>query len=199
MRDKKTVSFSSKQVTALALFLSLLFHAGLYFWLRGSYKVANFVSAKKGVVSVEFVQSVSHEPVLPKSKGPDKKPAQEQKTQPEKAQNLAGQKGVEGDPQAVARETDVFITKITDLIASHKIYPQEAIDREEEGKVILGITVERDGHISGVQIEQASPFELLNQAALRSVHRIESFPPVPELVPVPLHLHVPLVFRIETR
>ena len=189
---------NSNKWTSVALIISVLLHAALYAWLRGSYKVAHLVTSRQGVVSVDFVQPVSHGAATLRGKGqePQKEKAE---TESRQAQNLMGQKGVEGDPQAVARETDQFIAKITSLIASHKIYPQEAIDREEEGKVILGITVERDGEISSVQIEQPSAFDLLNQAALRSAHSIERFPPVPELVPVPLHLHVPIVFRIETR
>lgn len=190
----------SRKVLIFGMFLSAVVHALIYFFLYRTYSTARPLNTRKGVVSVEFVHSFSHKSVEEKGDRKKVEPQNSVAAVPQNVEpNLVGQKGVEGDPAAQARETDAFIATVTALIAQHKIYPSEAIAREEEGRVILGLTVERDGLISSVQIEQPSPFELLNEAAIRSIHKIQRFPPVPDLISVPLHLHVPLVFRLETR
>lgn len=158
--------------------------------------------ARKGVVSVSLVESVQHQPqaqpqARAKVKSMEKAPVPEKSEQTAQQQPTQGQPGEAGDPKAVARESDLLIGAVTQLINSHKIYPQEAIDREEEGKVTLGLTLDRAGQLLDLKVEEPSPFELLNQAALLTVRAVKQFPRLPEVVPAPLHLHVPLIFRIE--
>jgi len=101
-----------------------------------------------------------------------------------------------GDPHAIELESDRFIAAVTRLIEQRKIFPKEAIDRDEEGKVMIGISLDREGHLLESKIEEPCKFQLLNDAALRTVNSVK-FPEVPEIVPTPVHLHVPLVYRIE--
>jgi TonB family protein len=86
---------------------------------------------------------------------------------------------------------------VTALINQHKAFPPSAIDREEEGQVLIAVTIAKDGHILESKIESPSPFESLNQAALDAILAVGKFPELPDPTPEPIHLHVPLIFKIE--
>ena len=62
---------------------------------------------------------------------------------------------------------------------------------------MVAITVDREGKLLDASIEVPSSFDLLNEAALKTVKAIVQYPRVPLSVAAPLHLHIPLVFRIE--
>jgi protein TonB len=102
-----------------------------------------------------------------------------------------------GDPKAMGEESSIFISTVSRMLEQKKIYPQSAIDREQEGKVVVGLTLNREGSLTAANIEEPSPFELLNEAALKTVRAVAKFPAVPALIPAPIHLHVPLIYRIE--
>ena len=190
----------TEKITWIAIVVSLVFHAGLYVVLRGSSSARVPTLGRRGVVAVDFVQTYSHRRGAKTKESAEDQVATSGHSASRSASEPASANapvGPVGDPAVAERESNLFILAITTLIDRHKIYPPAAVEREEEGKVVLGISVERDGRIASVEIEEPCPFELLNQAALRTVNAIGHFPPVPEIVPVPLHLHVPLVFRVE--
>jgi TonB family protein len=173
--------------------LSLGVHSVLYLWLQYQKQIP--VASKRGVVSVNFVEPVVHQAadraVKRKSDVVSTKPMR--KPQPAPPQPNPPPP----DPQAQANEAGVFIGTVARLVAQHRIYPQEAIDREQEGKVIVGLTLDREGILTAANVEEASPYQLLNDAALKTVHAVGHYPPVPDIVPAPIHLHIPLVYRIE--
>lgn len=179
--------------------LSLAVHLVFYTWFY--YKKHVPANTRHGVVSVSFVQSVDHEASVAKARKAKSQPSHEatptQTSQSNAAEDSKVQNAEPGDPAAIQRESDIFIGAVTRLLEQRKIYPQQAIDREEEGKVIVGLTLDRDGLLTAANLEGPSPFQLLNEAALRTVRAVGHFPKVPDVVPAPIHLHVPMVYRIE--
>ncbi len=178
--------------------LSLVVHLIFYIWFYFKKHVP--ANIRHGVVSVNFVQSVDHEASVAKARKAKSQPSSEvpaAQSQPANAADSKPQNAEPGDPAAIQRESDIFIGTVTRLLEQKKIYPQPAIDREEEGKVIVGLTLDREGLVTAVNLEESSPFNLLNEAALRTVRAVGHFPRVPDVVPAPIHLHVPLVYRIE--
>lgn len=190
------------RILLLALVGSILLHFSIYYGLA-------FVRGRRptlghGVVSVDFIQAVQHEaPIATKAKpksNPKAIPKAPAATQPTVVPAPALPISTPaGDPNALAHESNAFIGAVTGLLSQSKIYPRESIEREEEGRVIVGLTLDRNGQVIDAKIEEACVFVRLNEAALQTVKGVARFPEVPALLPAPIHLHVPLVFQIEHR
>ncbi len=180
----------------VGLAFSLAAHAGLWLWLHAG--ATKLVAQPRGVVSVEFLTAVSHHP----SKEPvvAKKPRQShpQSDLATSASDVKPTNQPVGDPGATEQSVEPFLASVSQILNRNKIYPRAALDREEEGRVTVGLTLARDGHVMDARIEEASPFSRLNEAALQTVKSIKDFPPVPDSIAVPLHLHIPLNFKLDT-
>lgn len=186
------------RVVAVTLIFSVFLHVlvAAYFWSSRRAGPA----LKQGSIAVDLIQSVPGERFEDPHNHPGRK-AKRQMTRktPERSSQTQQNEQPPGDPNGSAKESDLYIAQVSRLIAARKIYPRSAVDREEEGKVILGVTLDREGHVVESKIETASPFESLNAAALDTIKAVGQFPPIPPEVPDPIHLHVPLIFKVETR
>ena len=58
------------------------------------------------------------------------------------------------------------------------VYPSKAIDKNQQGKVIIKVTINRDGKVQSVVLKEKSKFKLLNQAANKAVAKAH-YPNVP--------------------
>lgn len=58
-------------------------------------------------------------------------------------------------------------------------YPEEALRKHIYGEIRLAVTLERDGHVGGVEILQSSGQRVLDQAAIRIVRLAAPFQPIP--------------------
>jgi protein TonB len=103
------------------------------------------------------------------------------------AGTLVGQgQGTEGAGRGVfgdgTREGpgDEYLEKLRRWLAKYKQYPQAAIDKKEEGQVIIGFTLKRDGTVLTAWIERSSGNPLLDEAALAMMHRASPVPPIPD-------------------
>ncbi|MDB4456195.1 TonB family protein [bacterium] len=68
----------------------------------------------------------------------------------------------------------------TILTSTYKkiVYPSSAIDKNQQGKVVLKVTVDRSGKVQSIDLKEKSKFKLLNKAADRAVTKAH-FPSVP--------------------
>ena len=64
-------------------------------------------------------------------------------------------------------------------IATKKTYPRSARSKEQEGRVRISITVQRDGSLGQVQVIEASQHSLLNEASLVAVQKAAPFKKMP--------------------
>jgi len=152
------------------------------------------VTPKRGIIAVEFIHSVKHEePAVEQASG-RKRPTfrAKQPAPPPQAEAVAA-----ADATA-APELSAYIEAVLKMIHRRKIYPPEAIDRGEEGRVLIGVSVARSGEVLETRIEEPSPFSRLNQAALQTVSGVKAFPPLPSGLAEPFHMHIPLVYRVES-
>lgn len=62
----------------------------------------------------------------------------------------------------------------------HVIYPESAIDRNQQGDVVLKLTITRDGDIQSVLYDKRADFSSLNKAAERAVKNAKPYPPAPK-------------------
>lgn len=153
------------------------------------------VVSKHGVIAVDFIQEVHHEPTVSQKAVSTKAKKANVK---QKAQvKTAAPEPIPFDKATVAQETNAYIISVARLINERKIYPREAVDREQEGRVVVGLTLNAAGEKVESAIEEPCPFQLLNDAALKTIAAVGKFPAVPAGVGVPLHLHIPLVFKVE--
>jgi protein TonB len=68
----------------------------------------------------------------------------------------------------------------TILTSTYKkiVYPSSAIDKNQQGKVVLKVIVDRSGKVQSIDLQEKSKFKLLNKAANRAVTKAH-FPSVP--------------------
>lgn len=59
-------------------------------------------------------------------------------------------------------------------------YPEQARQRRLQGRLVLTVSVRRDGSVQGVDIVEPSGIALLDQAAARIVRLAEPYPPLPD-------------------
>ncbi len=77
------------------------------------------------------------------------------------------------------------------------IYPERAIDRNQEGTVVLKVTVNRKGRVLNIKNDEPSRYRLLNSAAMRAIKKASPFPSAPKkLKGDRFDLEFPIVFRI---
>jgi protein TonB len=93
--------------------------------------------------------------------------------------NEGAGRGVFGD-DALEGPGDEYLEKLRRWLAKYKQYPQAAIDKKEEGQVIIGFTLKRDGTVLTAWIERSSGIPLLDEAALAMMHRASPVPPIPD-------------------
>lgn len=95
-----------------------------------------------------------------------------------------------------ADEISQYLGALIGILNQHKVYPRDAMERDEEGNVVIAVTVEGDGSVHSWRVESPCPFENLNQAALKAIQRAGRFPPLPAGVGAPAHFHIPIKFEI---
>lgn len=82
----------------------------------------------------------------------------------------------DGDPNSLG---DEYLERLRRWVNRYKQYPPSALDRKQEGQVLLGFTLERDGTVLDAWIEKSSGSKVLDEAALRMMHEASPVPPVP--------------------
>ncbi len=79
----------------------------------------------------------------------------------------------------------------------HVIYPGSAIDRDQQGDVILKLTISRQGEIRNVDYDKRADFNSLNKAAARAVKNAMPYPPAPkQLHGETFEVVMPIKFRL---
>jgi len=85
---------------------------------------------------------------------------------------------VAADVQADAEAA--YKARVRQAVAEHKHYPTLARRMREEGRVVVGFSLESSGALVAVHIKQSSGSERLDEAALQAVRDAAPFPPFPE-------------------
>ena len=72
-----------------------------------------------------------------------------------------------------------WVREINSRIKEFIIYPKISKDRNQSGRVLIGITLLANGKILNVNLENSSGFSSLDKAAINTIKRIQSFSPAP--------------------
>lgn len=209
-------------IGTFAFFASIIVHAlvlGALFGLSAfTIPTANHILGDTGEVKwVDFVPSPSA--AVPKIKFVARKIIKA--IQPESKDDVTVA-GTSNAPNVVPREATApslpvgetretaetrYISDLTKLLNRNKLYPRESMMREQEGNVVLAVSLDHDGVVHDSRIEKPSPFQLLNDAALATIAHIGRFPAPPASLVSSDGLHgvgsltlkIPVSFRIERR
>lgn len=90
-----------------------------------------------------------------------------------------------------------FSSSIWRKIAGAKYYPSIAQKQRWEGKPVIEFQVGRNGDLLGYSIAVASPYEVLNQAALEAVKNASPYPKIPESLKLnSIRFKLPIAFKL---
>jgi protein TonB len=91
----------------------------------------------------------------------------------------------EGDAQGAIGDApltgpgDDYLDRLRRWINQYKHYPKEALDRKDEGHVVVRFMITRDGTVLDPMIEQSSGSALLDTAAVQMLRDASPVPPLP--------------------
>jgi periplasmic protein TonB len=82
----------------------------------------------------------------------------------------------DGPPEGIG---DDYWERLRRWVAKYKRYPHEADKREDQGVVMLGFVIRRDGAVLDAWVDGSSGSPLLDAAAIDMVRRASPVPPLP--------------------
>jgi TonB family protein len=92
----------------------------------------------------------------------------------------------------------LYLTKIRNKIAQNQIYPKASLVFKEQGTVEIKLSIKKDGSILKIELQKASQFNHLNDAALQAVANSSPFEAIPESLNYKdWVLLLPIKFKIE--
>jgi len=83
---------------------------------------------------------------------------------------------------AVHFNPNIYIARIKKKIAAQKIYPVLAKRRNIQGRVMLQLSVNKNGSIKALKIIKSSNSHILDQNALSTVYQSALFDPIPKII-----------------
>ncbi|CAI2717101.1 Ferric siderophore transport system, periplasmic binding protein TonB [Nitrospina watsonii] len=89
---------------------------------------------------------------------------------------------ISGNGPDLQKALDQFNNAIWGQILKAKFYPKMARMRRLEGQPVVKFTIERDGSLSQITINNSSNHEILDSAALKTIQNAAPFPGIPEIL-----------------
>ncbi|MFT6083855.1 MAG: protein TonB [Alphaproteobacteria bacterium] len=86
------------------------------------------------------------------------------------------------DNTTVHFNPNAYNARIKEKIAAQKIYPTAAKRRNIQGRVMLQLSVNKNGSIKSLKIIRSSGSNILDQSALNTVYRSALFDPIPKII-----------------
>lgn len=92
-----------------------------------------------------------------------------------------------------------YRSNILTLTYQNLIYPGSAIDRQQEGKILVKLTLDRRGHVRDIKYDQKSRYSVLNQAVVDAIQKASPYPKPPKkLRGREVIVDVPIVFNLSS-
>lgn len=80
------------------------------------------------------------------------------------------------DDREYQRQLSEYVTHIMKKVFRKVVYPRRAIQRDRQGKVELLVTVDEDGNLLDVSLDNSSGYGILDSAASKAVRKAAPFP-----------------------
>ena len=90
----------------------------------------------------------------------------------------AGQGAIGNGP--IEGPGDDYLDRLRRWLNKYKRYPEAAQKAKQQGHLVIGFTILRDGTLVDPRVEQSSGFPLLDAAALKMLRDASPVPPLPE-------------------
>ena len=101
---------------------------------------------------------------------------------------------VESEQQAISN----YLNLIVQMIDREKRYPLEAQRRGRQGRVTLNVVINRNGELKSVEVLEPSAYSELDSAAVDTIRRMKSCPPLPaEFSQGEIQLKIPVEYRLQ--
>ncbi|ATQ44605.1 energy transducer TonB [Caulobacter mirabilis] len=104
-----------------------------------------------------------------------------------------------GEGRAGVGGQNAYQRRLQRHIRPFRLYPSEAVVRRAEGLVLVRFRVARDGSVEEAWVVGRSGDAALDQAALETLWRAEPMPVVPDDLPAPVEIELPVPFRLPGR
>jgi protein TonB len=199
------------------LLVSILVHLGLVLILSPGHDEEHTVQLFKGVI--ELGESGDGHAERPHYHPPKQRRSAEKEAAVAEAQNSEGSEvsgaenaasepidvqapdglGLAGGSGEPADERQLYLVDMIRRIQKARTYPRESLLREEEGQVLVELTIAQDGAIANLQLLKASPFDALNRSAVDSIRRAGPFAPLPSAWSRAIRVRVPVLYSLERR
>ena len=75
-------------------------------------------------------------------------------------------------------------------------YPRLAIKQNWQGKVLLSLRVTSNGEIKNIQLNSSSGYDVLDQAAINSLSKVEQLPEISSWLPFDIDLEFPVIYKL---
>jgi TonB family protein len=110
---------------------------------------------------------------------------------------VANSNGNGGSPDGVNTPQARYNTLLSSIINKHKHYPRMARALHHEGRVLIEVTLDKDGNLINLEIIEKASFDTLTKAAVQTIRNVGKFPPLPkELGKDVLTFKVPVDYKI---
>jgi protein TonB len=115
-----------------------------------------------------------------------------QRGTPRVSRNVTGSDGI-----ATERVKASFLAALAKQIDRKKFYPRASRRRGEQGTVVIGFVIERDGDLTDLKVQTSSSFARLDQAVLNMLAKVSPFHPIPDSLGLDrLPISVPIAFTL---
>ena len=102
-----------------------------------------------------------------------------------------------GAQSAVITREQHYLAVLRERVEREKFYPPVSKRRGEEGQVVVGFVIRKDGELTDFTIIRSSGIRRLDNAALRTLRGISPFEPIPEILRrQEWTLSVPIVYSL---
>ena len=141
-------------------------------------------STQKQVLDYLEKQELSKKPILHKKSSNIKT-----NKQPNKSETTLTNK----DPaKSKARVASIIYKELNQYFT----YPRLAVKRNWQGKVLLSLRVTSSGKIKNIQLNQSSGYEILDQAAMNSLSKVDNLPEISSWLPFDIDIEFPVVYKL---
>lgn len=147
-----------------------------------------------------YVPEKPPEPQLVEKKPPVKKPVVRQATassKPSTPDNKSASSGEKPDSPPGDGDVTMPISNAAYLNNPHPPYPRVSRRLREEGRVLLAVEIDVDGHASQAVVKRSSGFERLDQAALQTVLNWRFVPGKQAGIAKKMWVNIPINFVLE--
>ena len=95
------------------------------------------------------------------------------------------------------RQRNDYLSRVARQIALHRVYPTSALNNNQGGRVVMRVTVTRNGQVLDVSVRTSSGWPAIDAAEVETIRKAAPFPPLPSEMPGdPVVLVLPITYSL---